>query len=178
MLSCAENRRIVVSTRVFADHNCQRSWRRRQTDRRALATTRRFEADLSFHAAVASVSAGEEGIGQKCYACHEPIYGVLCLSSQQKPLHWACAGRPRPDGHGTVRLDKVAVKETKTVDIDSDRSGLAPKVHVLQHAAARDDSVRHSGTWREEALDMACHDEYRALVPTREQWLRFIALLL
>ena len=88
--------RLSVPTRTYADHNFKRAWRRRQKGKHPLKCDRRFEKDLSAHWAILSISAREEGSGEICTQCDEPIYGLLRHSIAGRPLNWACAGCPKP----------------------------------------------------------------------------------
>ena len=85
---------LIVPTRTFAGHNWKRSWNRRCKVKKTLRDNRKFGAEISVHWALMSVTAGEQAMGQMCAKCGEQVYGVLCRSSMQEPLHWTCAGCP------------------------------------------------------------------------------------
>ena len=84
-------------SRAYAAHNRKRALRRHQIKATALAKEVSFEKELEADAAIVSVSAAQEASGQRCVACLEPIHGVLCSNSKHEPLHWGCAGCPRPE---------------------------------------------------------------------------------
>ena len=85
---------LIVPTRTFAGRNWKRSWNRRCKVKKTLRDNRKFDAELSVHWAIMSVSAGEQAMGQTCAKCGEQVYGILCRNSMQTPLHWMCAGCP------------------------------------------------------------------------------------
>ena len=58
---------------------------------------KQFTEDIAEHNAIVSVSAGRLGEGVLCHQCREPIRGVMCYRVSGQPLHWACAGCPKPE---------------------------------------------------------------------------------
>ena len=89
-------------------------WQRKQSRRKAYSY---FLAALEEHVAIMSVNAGIEGGGESCTRCGEPIYGMRCEREVHQPMHWGCAGCPRPDW-------KCPPRE----DIESSERGGAPEI--------------------------------------------------
>ena len=94
---------LARRARRFCFHyNLDRAQRRKlKRDAIAKADTEFGEA-LDNHHAIMSATAGEVGNGEICAECSMPIHDILCRKRSLAPLHWSCAGCPRPQKHAAV----------------------------------------------------------------------------